>query len=126
MPDEEFIDETEAASTSGVQPVEMASLDKLRHKLPAELNAWRHELVQLLNTIDPNRPSQESVAARISRLSQSNVVPCHIAVLMRVVTEMRNRAEYEDNLFSAWEIMAVMAAHHAVSEWGVAQRPTGR
>lgn len=114
------------ASTGPEQPVVMESLETLRHQLPGLLNAWRHELVQLLNEIDPNKPSQESVAGRISRLSQSSTVPRHIAVLMRVVTEMRNKAEYEAQPFSHWEIMAVIAAHNAVSEWAGAQRSVGR
>ena len=40
---------------------------------------------------------------------------------MRVITEMRNKAEYEANVFSQWEIIAVFAAHKAVSEWAEAK-----
>jgi hypothetical protein len=94
-------------------------------QLPAKLNAWRHELMQLLKKIDPSKPSQESVAATIGRLSQSRTIPRHIAALMRVITEMRNKAEYEANLVSDSEIMAVIAAYKAVNQWAQTQRLVG-
>jgi hypothetical protein len=113
----------DAAESLPVQqpPTPTDSLETLRHQLPAQLNAWRHELMQLLNNLDPNKPPQESVWGRIVRLSRSNTIPRHIEVLMLVITEMRNKAEYEANIFTQWEIMAVFAAHKAVSEWAEAQ-----
>ena len=84
----------------------------------AELGEKRRALIRLLNFVDQetHRRSDESVAARIGRLSRDNVIPRQLAACMRTITEMRNVAEYERTLTST-ENSVVASAWGVIKEW---------
>ena len=89
-----------------------------------QLTDWRRRVVRLVGKLDQGheRPTGESIAGQISRLSKDNVIPRYVAQLMRTVTEMRNIAEYESKTFSPSESDAVRAAWKAVKEWAQGQQ----
>ena len=85
-----------------------------------ELAQWRHAVIEILKALEGPQPdvdAADGVAFRISRLSHRNVIPREIGALMRTVTEMRNAAEYEAKILSAYESMAVRNAWLAVEDW---------
>lgn len=91
-----------------------------------QLDDWRRRLLRLLREVDrtASRPTDESVAGWIARLSRSDVIPRHVAAFMRTVTETRNVATYERNVaeydsktLSPAESAAVLAAWAAIQEW---------
>jgi hypothetical protein len=86
---------------------------------PSQLSDWRRDLMHLLKKLDQETDpsSNESVAARIGRLSRTNVIPREIAAFMRSITETRNVAEYEARTLSKHQSEAVRAAWKAIQEW---------
>jgi|GEM_PF-758128 len=85
---------------------------------PSQLGDWRRAMVQLLNRIDPQGATgNESVAARITRLSRKGVIPREVAAMMHTVREMRNVAEYQSRPLSPDETVAATAAWNIVQEW---------
>ncbi len=83
------------------------------------LGDTRRELIKLLSSLDAGNGKQEGegIAGRISRLARAGVIPREIAACMRLVTEMRNAAEYEGKSLSVVESAAVEASWAAVAEW---------
>ncbi|MFN8587272.1 MAG: hypothetical protein U0704_05665 [Candidatus Eisenbacteria bacterium] len=61
--------------------------------------------------------SGDGIGARIGRLAREEVIPRDIAACMRVVTEVRNKAEYEARNPSPALAVAVLAAWAAIEEW---------
>ena len=83
-----------------------------------ELSTWRRQIVAWVTSLETeSSPVNDGLAARISGLSRSGVIPREIAALMRAVTEMRNAAEYDSKVLSKSESLAVRHAWLAVSEW---------
>jgi hypothetical protein len=85
-----------------------------------ELAQWRHAVIDIVKELEGAQPegdAADGVALRISRLSYRNAIPREICALMRTVTEMRNAAEYNSKVLSAYESMAVRNAWLAVEEW---------
>ena len=83
----------------------------------------RRGLLRLLDKLEAagTRKSEESVAARIGRLSRAGTIPRPGAACMRTVTEMRNAAEYDARDLSTSETLAVMGAWLAIREWAIIQ-----
>jgi hypothetical protein len=89
---------------------------------PAELDAWRRAVVQLVVSVDTDRSDPaEGISSRITKLTHRGVIPREIASLMRVVTEMRNTSLYEAKVLSPSETSAVHGAWAAVQEWAHAR-----
>jgi hypothetical protein len=87
-----------------------------------DLARWRRELVRLLDVLDDSKEDEEGVGARINRLSRSGRIPREIAAFMKVVTEVRNAAEYQAKKLSQVESAAVRNARAAVIEWAASMR----
>ena len=89
-----------------------------------QLTDWRRRVVRLVRKLDQGheRPTGESIAGQISRLTRENVIPRQVAAFMRTVTEMRNVAEYESMIPSPIESDAVRAAWKAIKEWAQGQQ----
>jgi len=85
----------------------------------SELGEWRRALLQILDRIDDGARSREreGPAARIDRLRRADRIPGAVAAMMRTVTEMRNRTEYDAKTLSSHESAAVRSAWAAVREW---------
>ncbi len=85
----------------------------------ATLSEWRRDLVQILARLegDGGQDSYRGVATRIDSLSKAGRVPRDIAALMRVVSEMRNAAEYEAKVLTKAESDAVANARLAIVNW---------
>lgn len=84
-----------------------------------ELGDLRRGLMKVLEALEaeldsPN--SKSSIAARIDRLQAAKVIPREVAFCMRIVTEMRNAAEYEDKASQA-RTSAVEGALSVIREW---------
>jgi hypothetical protein len=78
-------------------------------------------LLDELETVE-SRPERESVGERIGRLTRNNVIPRIISACMRMITEMRNAAEYENKQFSANETQAIEAVWLVIQEWANTRR----
>jgi hypothetical protein len=87
----------------------------------SQLATWRRSLVQLLSTLDQGsqKPPNEGVAGRISRLQRDGILPREVGAMMRTVTEMRNAAEYESKSLTAAESAVVRASWKAIQEWAL-------
>jgi hypothetical protein len=86
-----------------------------------DLNAWRHLLVQLLNSLDMRPLEKEGVVARIKRLSWAQRIPREIAALMISVAEMRNSSEYRSKRPSQFEGEAIRISWLAIAQWATTQ-----
>ena len=79
----------------------------------------RRGLLRLLDQVDQgvDRPASEGVAARIGRLARQDLIPREIAACMRVITEMRNAAEYKAKALSDADTSVVQASWTVIREW---------
>jgi hypothetical protein len=87
-----------------------------------ELAQWRRIILRILRELERQQEcieSSSSVAYRIKRLSESNIIPRETCAFMRAITEMRNVTEYESKVLSVTESEAVRAAWLAIQEWWV-------
>jgi hypothetical protein len=86
---------------------------------PADITDWRRRIVQAIARLDQgaDRQPQESVAARLGRLSRQGVIPRSIVAQMRAITEMRNAVEYESKALSFSENVSAWANWNVIQEW---------
>lgn len=84
-----------------------------------QLSTWRRELIRLLEQIDGTKrtTANEGPGKRIGRLTQEGLIPREVAAFMKIITEMRNAAEYNAKELTAAESEAVSAAWRAIVEW---------
>jgi len=76
------------------------------------------ELNRILNAVDSEgKQFDESVFARIRRLSWSERVPRQVAALMCVIREYRNIGEHEQSGLSDADIEAITAAWKVIQKW---------
>ena len=81
----------------------------------------RRELLRLIDKVDQgvDRPNAEGVGARISRLTRQDLIPREVSACMRVITEMRNAAEYKAKTLSDADTKAVEASWVVICEWAI-------
>lgn len=84
-----------------------------------QLAEWRRKLIRCLAEMESKAGQSDvvSVAERISRLQRGCEIPRETAAMMRIITEMRNAAEYQDKVLSVAESKMVLAAWDALMEW---------
>ncbi|HLI82526.1 MAG TPA: hypothetical protein VKV17_01340 [Bryobacteraceae bacterium] len=101
------------------QQIEAAKNTQPAQIPPAEVIDWRRRIVQALSRLDrtTDRPPKESVAARISRLSRSGIIPRQVANMMLTITEMRNAVEYDAKELSFNENLVAWANWNAIQDW---------
>jgi len=79
----------------------------------------RRGLLRLLDQIDQDHSGREGVATRIGRLTHQNRIPREVSACMRVITEMRNVAEYQAKTLSSNETAVVEAAWQVIGDWAM-------
>ena len=117
------IDEQIAANNRRIaeleQQIDAAKKAQRVNLPPAEVSDWRRRIAQALSRLDQtaDRPPREGIAARISRLSRSGVIPRQVANMMLTITEMRNAVEYDSKELSYSENIVAWANWKAILEW---------
>jgi hypothetical protein len=85
----------------------------------ADVTKWRRSIEQALKRLDQTGggPSNESLGARIGRVSREGAIPRSVAAMMRTIAEMRNTVEHEYKTLSYKENVAAWASWQAIQEW---------